>query len=297
MAVNYDALITALNQEQAKQEQSAKQANALLEKQAAAKRDQLMNTYAAQEANQRRNYSTLVDQADTQLTKDGAAAYQSMLMARNPFGSNAERLRNNGMSEYMNTAAYNTYRGDYNNAKNTRDTNVKNYNVALENYLSELNANRANASKDYDIALLNAQNELQKQLASLQAQYASQRLEYQLAKQQQAASRSSGRRGRSGSGSGAYTLSSDAYPTGNAFNAIQTVGAVAKAAAEQKKAFQDQYFKNALAVGAQTASKYGGKPAYSGYQGSQNQKNALGKATPVRQQTWVERERDARLGR
>ena len=293
MAVNYDALITALNQEQAKQEQSAKQANALLEKQAAAKRDQLMNTYAAQEANQRRNYNTLVDQADTQLTKDGAAAYQSMLVARNPFGSNAERLRNNGMSEYMNTAAYNTYRGDYNNAKNTRDTNVKNYNVALENYLSELNANRANASKDYDIALLNAQNELQKQLASLQAQYASQRLEYQLAKQQQAASRSSRRRG-GGSGGGIYT---EDYPTGNAFNVIQAVGEAAKAAAAQRKAFQDQYYKNALAVGAQTASKYGGKSAYSGYQGSQNQKNALGKATPVRQQTWMERERDARLGR
>lgn len=298
MAVNYDALITALNQEQAKQEQSAKQANALLEKQAAAKRDQLLNTYAAQEANQRRNYSTLVDQADTQLTKDGAAAYQSMLMARNPFGSNAERLRNNGMSEYMNTAAYNTYRGDYNNAKNTRDTNVKNYNIALENYLSELNANRANASKDYDIALLNAQNELQKQLASLQAQYASQRLEYQLAKQQQAASRSSrsrsSRRRGGGSGGGIYI---EDYPTGNAFNAIQAVGEAAKAAAAQKKALQDQYYKNALAVGAQTASKYGGKSAYSGYQGSQNQKNALGKATPVRQQTWVERERDARLGR
>lgn len=293
MAVNYDALITALNQEQAKQEQSAKQANALLEKQAAAKRDQLMNTYAAQEANQRRNYSTLVDQADTQLTKDGAAAYQSMLVARNPFGSNAERLRNNGMSEYMNTAAYNTYRGDYNNAKNTRDTNVKNYNVALENYLSELNANRANASKDYDIALLSAQNELQKQLASLQAQYASQRLEYQLAKQQQAASRSSRRRG-GGSGGGIYI---EDYPTGNAFNAIQAVGEVAKAAAAKKKSEQDQYFKNALAVSSQTASKYGGKPAYSGYQGSQNQKNALGKLAPVRQQTWVERERDARLGR
>ena len=295
MAVNYDALITALNQEQAKQEQSARQANALLEKQAAAKRDQLMNTYAAQEANQRRNYSTLVDQADTQLTKDGAAAYQSMLVARNPFGSNAERLRNNGMSEYMNTAAYNTYRGDYNNAKNTRDTNVKNYNVALENYLSELNANRANASKDYDIALLNAQNELQKQLASLQAQYASQRLEYQLAKQQQAASRSSRRRG-GGSGNN-NVIPITGYQTGNDLNVIQAVGQAAKAAAAQKKAFQDQYYKNALAVGEQTASKYGGKPAYSGYQGSKNQRNALGKATPVRQQTWVERERDARLGR
>ena len=87
------------------------------------------------------------------------------------------------------------------------------------------------------------------------------------------------------------------YPTGNAFNAIQAVGEAAKAAAVQKKAFQDQYYKNALAVGAQTSSKYGGKPAYSGYQGSKNQKNALGKATPVRQQTWVERELDARLGR
>lgn len=207
MAVNYDALITALNQEQAKQEQSAKQANALLEKQAATKRDQLMNTYAAQEANQRRNYSTLVDQADTQLTKDGSAAYQSMLVARNPFGSNAERLRNNGMSEYMNTAAYNTYRGDYNNAKNTRDTNVKNYNIALENYLSELNANRANASKDYDIALLSAQNELQKQLASLQAQYGMQRLEYQQAKQQQAAAaKSASRRRRSRSRSGSNNV-------------------------------------------------------------------------------------------
>lgn len=276
MAVNYDALITALNQEQAKQEQSAKQANALLEKQAAAKRDQLMNTYAAQEANQRRNYSTLVDQADTQLTKDGAAAYQSMLVARNPFGSNAERLRNNGMSEYMNTAAYNTYRGDYNNAKNTRDTNVKNYNVALENYLSELNANRANASKDYDIALLNAQNELQKQLASLQAQYASQRLEYQLAKQQQAASRSSRSSRRRGGGPKNKIYIED-YPTGNAFNVIQAVGEVAKQAAAQRKASQDQYYKSALALAEQTASKYGGKPAYSGYVGSQNQKNALGK--------------------
>ena len=117
MAVNYDALINQINAEQAKQEQAAREANALLEKQAAAKRDQLMNTYAAQESNQRRNYDTLVDQADKQLTKDGAAAYQSMLVARNPFGTNAERLRNNGMSEYMNTAAYNTYRGDYNNAK------------------------------------------------------------------------------------------------------------------------------------------------------------------------------------
>lgn len=190
-AVNYDALISTINQEQAKQEQMARDANAYLEKQAAAKRDQMMNTYAAQEANQRRNYNTLVGQADTQLTKDGSAAYQSMLVARNPFGTQSERLRNNGMSEYMNTAAYNTYRGDYNNAKNTRDTNVRNYNVALENYLSELNANRANAGKDYDIALLNAQNQLQQQLSALQAQYGQQRLQYEQAKQQAAAARRS----------------------------------------------------------------------------------------------------------
>lgn len=203
MAVmNYDALITALNQEQTKQEQAAREANALLERQAAAKRDQLMNTYAAQESNQRRNYGTLVDQADTQLTKDGSAAYQSMLVARNPFGTNAERLRNNGMSEYMNTAAYNTYRGDYNNAKNTRDTNVKNYNLALENYLSELNANRANAGKDYDIALLNAQNQLQQQLATLQAQYGQQRLQYEQAKQQAAAQAAAARRRSRGGGGG-----------------------------------------------------------------------------------------------
>ena len=194
MAVNYDTLINQINAEQAKQEQAAREANALLEKQASAKRDQLMNTYAAQESNQRRNYNTLVDQADKQLTKDGAAAYQSMLVARNPFGTNAERLGKNGMSEYMNTAAYNTYRGDYNNAKNTRDTNVNNYNIALENYLSELNANRANAQKEYDIALLNAQNELQQQLAGLQAQYGQQRLQMQQAKAQAAAAarRSSG---------------------------------------------------------------------------------------------------------
>ncbi|MFQ7282181.1 MAG: hypothetical protein ACLRP7_07800, partial [Christensenellales bacterium] len=194
MAVNYDALINQINAEQAKQEQAAREANALLEKQAAAKRDQLMNTYAAQESNQRRNYNTLVDQADKQLTKDGAAAYQSMLVARNPFGTNAERLRNNGMSEYMNTAAYNTYRGDYNNAKNTRDTNVNNYNIALENYLSELNANRANAQKEYDIALLNAQNELQQQLANLQAQYGQQRLQMQQARAQAEAQAAAQRR-------------------------------------------------------------------------------------------------------
>lgn len=198
MAVNYDTLINQINAEQAKQEQAAREANALLEKQASAKRDQLMNTYAAQESNQRRNYNTLVDQADKQLTKDGAAAYQSMLVARNPFGTNAERLGNNGMSEYMNTAAYNTYRGDYNNAKNTRDTNVNNYNIALENYLSELNANRANAQKEYDIALLNAQNELQQQLANLQAQYGQQRLQMQQAKAQAEAQAAAARRSSGG---------------------------------------------------------------------------------------------------
>lgn len=198
MAVNYDTLINQINAEQAKQEQAAREANALLEKQASAKRDQLMNTYAAQESNQRRNYNTLVDQADKQLTKDGAAAYQSMLVARNPFGTNAERLRNNGMSEYMNTAAYNTYRGDYNNAKNTRDTNVNNYNIALENYLSELNANRANAQKEYDIALLNAQNDLQQQLANLQAQYGQQRLQMQQAKAQAEAQAAAARRSSGG---------------------------------------------------------------------------------------------------
>ena len=202
MAVNYDTLINQINAEQAKQEQAAREANALLEKQAAAKRDQLMNTYAAQESNQRRNYDTLVDQADKQLTKDGVAAYQSMLVARNPFGTNAERLRNNGMSEYMNTAAYNTYRGDYNNAKNTRDTNVNNYNIALENYLSELNANRANAQKEYDIALLNAQNELQQQLANLQAQYGQQRLQMQQAKAQAEAQAAAARAARKSSGGG-----------------------------------------------------------------------------------------------
>lgn len=202
MAVNYDTLINQINAEQAKQEQAAREANALLEKQAAAKRDQLMNTYAAQESNQRRNYNTLVDQADKQLTKDGAAAYQSMLVARNPFGTNAERLRNNGMSEYMNTAAYNTYRGDYNNAKNTRDTNVNNYNIALENYLSELNANRANAQKEYDVALLNAQNELQQQLANLQAQYGQQRLQMQQAKAQAEAQAAAARAARKSSGGG-----------------------------------------------------------------------------------------------
>ena len=36
MAVNYDALINQINAEQAKQEQAAREANALLEKQAAA---------------------------------------------------------------------------------------------------------------------------------------------------------------------------------------------------------------------------------------------------------------------
>lgn len=225
MAVNYDALINQINSEQAKQEQAAREANALLEKQAAAKKDQLMNTYAAQEANQRRNYNTLVEQADKQLTKDGAAAYQSMLVARNPFGTNAERLRNNGMSEYMNTAAYNTYRGDYNNAKNTRDTNVNNYNIALENYMSELNANRANAQKEYDIALLNAQNELQQQLANLQAQYGQQRLQMQQAKAQAEAQAAAARRAYSGSsgGGGGVKLEESSTPT-SVIGALQALG-------------------------------------------------------------------------
>lgn len=235
MAVNYDALINQINSEQAKQEQAAREANALLEKQAAAKKDQLMNTYAAQEANQRRNYNTLVEQADKQLTKDGAAAYQSMLVARNPFGTNAERLRNNGMSEYMNTAAYNTYRGDYNNAKNTRDTNVNNYNIALENYMSELNANRANAQKEYDIALLNAQNELQQQLANLQAQYGQQRLQMQKAKAQAeaqaAAARASARRSSSGSsGGGSYVYAGDENGKPSALGVLQSLGFFIKAA-------------------------------------------------------------------
>ena len=159
----------------------------------------------------------MVDQADKQLTKDGAAAYQSMLVARNPFGTNAERLGNNGMSEYMNTAAYNTYRGDYNNAKNTRDTNVNNYNIALENYLSELNANRANAQKEYDIALLNAQNELQQQLAGLQAQYGQQRLQMQQAKAQAAAQRRAAAR-RSSSNSKKVEIAD-----GNSATAVQKI--------------------------------------------------------------------------
>lgn len=243
MAVNYDALISQINAEQAKQEQAAREANALLEKQAAAKRDQLMNTYAAQESNQRRNYNTLVDQADKQLTKDGAAAYQSMLVARNPFGTNAERLRNNGMSEYMNTAAYNTYRGDYNNAKNTRDTNVNNYNIALENYLSELNANRANAQKEYDIALLNAQNDLQQQLANLQAQYGQQRLQMQQARAQAEAQAAAQRRtaarrsssnskkvGINGGGNGGNEGNSFSGALGILRGVANTIGALAQPA-------------------------------------------------------------------
>ena len=87
MAVNYDTLINQINAEQAKQEQAAREANALLEKQASAKRDQLMNTYAAQESNQRRNYNTLVDQADKQLTKDGAAAYEQWDVRIYEYGS------------------------------------------------------------------------------------------------------------------------------------------------------------------------------------------------------------------
>lgn len=265
MAVNYDALISQINAEQAKQEQAAREANALLEKQAAAKRDQLMNTYAAQESNQRRNYDTLVDQADKQLTKDGAAAYQSMLVARNPFGTNAERLRNNGMSEYMNTAAYNTYRGDYNNAKNTRDTNVNNYNIALENYLSELNANRANAQKEYDIALLNAQNELQQQLANLQAQYGQQRLQMQQAKAQAEAQAAAARRS-SGGGHKQITIDGGGNE-GNAFSGAlgilqgvaNTIGALAQTGSGTPAKKTDW---NALAAQGARMAAEANKPGY-----------------------------------
>ena len=224
-----------------------------------------MNTYAAQESNQRRNYDTLVDQADKQLAKDGAAAYQSMLVARNPFGTNAERLRNNGMSEYMNTAAYNTYRGDYNNAKNTRDTNVNNYNIALENYLSELNANRANAQKEYDIALLNAQNELQQQLANLQAQYGQQRLQMQQAKAQAEAQAAAARRS-SGGGHKQITIDGGGNE-GNAFSGAlgilqgvaNTIGALAQSGSGTPAKKTDW---NALAAQGARMAAEANKPGY-----------------------------------
>lgn len=177
MATYAEILATIAAQQKAQEDLAAQSQQAQLA-QLQSDYDQSNNTLAAQEAQQRANYQALNNQADQKLKETGSSAYQSMLVAKNPFGTQAERLRNNGMSDYLRGAAYNTYRGDINNATGTRDTTVNNNNLSLQNGLSDLNASRLNLLSKLSASKSSVAQTYAEKLADLLAQYNQLKLNY-----------------------------------------------------------------------------------------------------------------------
>ena len=177
MATYAEILATIAAQQKAQEDLAAQSQRAQLA-QLQSDYDQSNNTLAAQEAQQRANYQALNNQADQKLKETGSSAYQSMLVAKNPFGTQAERLRNNGMSDYLQGAAYNTYRGDINNATGTRDTTVNSNNLSLQNGLSDLNASRLNLLSKLSASKSSVAQTYAEKLADLLAQYNQLKLNY-----------------------------------------------------------------------------------------------------------------------